>query len=141
MTSTVAQRLGSAKGCVHCWNDLNSFQKVSTMSGRRRGGIGRRHGGIGRRRGGIGRSSGSIAGISSRSCAGSPRRLRRHGFVWWGRQFLTERTEVGALSVSDRHAMSARNWRHMHMSPTCRQHSWLRFQTWQEYSTKAYDEL
>ena len=32
MTSAVAQRLGSAKGCVHCWNDLNSFQKVSIMS-------------------------------------------------------------------------------------------------------------
>jgi hypothetical protein len=26
------------------------------------------------------------------------------------RQFLTEETDVGALSVSNRHAMSARNW-------------------------------
>ena len=29
--------------------------------------------------------------------------------MWWCRQFLTERTDVGALSVLDRHAMSARN--------------------------------
>ena len=32
-------------------------------------------------------------------------------------QFLTKKTDVGALSVSDRHAMSARNWQHM-MSAT-----------------------
>ena len=38
-------------------------------------------------------------------------------FVWC-RQLTSEKTDVGALSVSDRHAMSARNWRHMHMSPT-----------------------
>jgi hypothetical protein len=38
------------------------------------------------------------------------------------RQLTSEKTDVGALSVSDRHAMSARKWRHMHMSPTCRRH-------------------
>jgi hypothetical protein len=42
-------------------------------------------------------------------------------FVWC-RQFMSQKTDVGALSVSDRHAMSARNRRHMHMSLTCRRH-------------------
>jgi len=51
---------------------------------------------------------------------------RRHDGLRWGfvsyRQFLTEKRDVGALSMSDRHAMSARNWQHMHMLPTCRRH-------------------
>ena len=68
-----------------------------------------------RRRGGIGRCRGSIGSSSSRCYDVLPLLLLRQHEVCGGfvscQQFLTEKTDVGALSVSDRHAMSARNWR------------------------------
>ena len=60
------------------------------------------------------RRRGSISSSSSRCYDVLPLLLLwRHefcgGFVSC-RKFLTEKTDVGALSVSDRHAMSTRNW-------------------------------